>query len=78
VVALVNASVQPFTDAVLEVKLKDVPPGEGPARSFSTSAVPPGTSWFAFSSGGKPETPLLSIWFLDNGCAPGAGHPQER
>jgi hypothetical protein len=42
--------------------------GEGSAstRRFGISAVPPGTSWFAFHDAGKPET-LLSIWFLDNG-----------
>jgi hypothetical protein len=65
-VALINASVQPFTDAVLEVELRD---GKGSAttRWFTINAVPPGTSWFAFHDAGKPKTPLLSIWFLDNG-----------
>jgi hypothetical protein len=42
--------------------------GDASIRWFKISAVPPGTSWFAFDSNGKsPETLLLSIWFLDNG-----------
>jgi hypothetical protein len=65
-VALVNASVQPFTDALLEVELRDAR-GSASTHQFSISAVPPGTSWFALHDAGKPETPLLSIWFLDNG-----------
>lgn len=69
VVTLINASVQPFTKAVVEVGLKaaqETPSVE--ERRFKIGAVPPGTSWFAFDSEGKqPETFLLSIGFFDNG-----------
>jgi hypothetical protein len=67
VVALENESEQPFTEAVVEVKLKE-DQGSASVRRFKISAVPPGRSWFAFDSKGKqPATILLSIWFLDNG-----------
>jgi hypothetical protein len=67
VVTLVNASEQPFTEAVVEVGLM----GDGGSvslRWFNISVVPPGTSWFELDSDVKqqPETLLLSIWFLDN------------
>jgi hypothetical protein len=39
VVALINASVQPFTDAVLEVELRDAQ-GSASTSWFSISAVP--------------------------------------
>jgi hypothetical protein len=66
VVTLINASEQPFTKAVVEVGLKEAH-GPRSKRWFTISAVPPGTSWFAFDGHGKrPETLLLSIWFLDN------------
>jgi hypothetical protein len=67
VVTLMNASEQPFTEAVVEVGLKEA---YGPAsiHRFKISAVPPGMSWFAFDSSGKaPETLLLPIWFVDRG-----------
>ena len=58
---------QPFTEAVVEVGLKDAR-GDASIRWFKISALPPGTSWFAFDSNGKsPKTLLLSIWSLDNG-----------
>jgi hypothetical protein len=64
VVALTNASEQPFTEAVVEVELKEA---QAPRR-FTISVVPPGTSWFAFDSNLKqPQTLILPIWFLDNG-----------
>jgi hypothetical protein len=66
IVALINASVQPFTDAVVEVELSDTQDSASTCW-FSINAVPPGTSWFAFHEASKPKTPLLSIWFLDNG-----------
>ena len=51
----------------MEVGLKDAW-GDASKRWFKISALPPGTSWFAFDSNGKsPKTLLLSIWFLDNG-----------
>jgi hypothetical protein len=66
IVALANASEQPFTHAAVEVELRDAQ-GSASTRWFSISAVPPGPSWFEFHDAGKPKTPLLSIWFLDNG-----------
>jgi hypothetical protein len=67
VVALMNESQQPFMEAVVEVELKEAQ-GAASALRFKINAVPPGASWFAFdSSGKKPETHLLSIWFFDNG-----------
>jgi hypothetical protein len=67
VVTLVNASEQPFIEAVVEVGLKD-DQGTASMRWFKISVVTPGTSWFEFDSSLKqPETLLLSIWFLDNG-----------
>jgi len=65
VVALTNASEQPFTEAAVEVELKE-PQGSNSIRGFKISVVPPGMSWFAFdSNGGRPVTLLLPIWFLD-------------
>jgi hypothetical protein len=67
VVALMNASQQPFMEAVVEVELLKEADGSVSIRRFKISAVPPGVSWFAFHSDGKPERHLLSIWYLDNG-----------
>jgi hypothetical protein len=66
VVALMNASQQPFMDAVVVVELKEAD-GAASNPRFKISAVLPGVSWFAFDSSGRPETRLLSIWYLDNG-----------
>jgi hypothetical protein len=67
VVTLVNASEQPFIEAVVEVGLKE-DQGTASMRWFNISVVPPGTSWFEFDGRKQqPETLLLSIWFLDNG-----------
>jgi hypothetical protein len=70
VVTLINASEQPFTEAVVEVRLRE---DQSPVSTwaFTISVVPPGTSWFAFDSNGEhSETLLLPIWFLDNGVGP--------
>jgi hypothetical protein len=82
VVTLINASEQPFTETVVELPLTGATSlpltgvvegadtkeqGYGVLLRFKISAVPPGTSWFAFHSDGKPATLLLLISFLDNG-----------
>lgn len=65
VVTLMNASEQPFTEALVDVKTK----AQGPAGTFSftISVVPPGMSWFVCGSSEPPETLLPSSWFFDNG-----------
>ena len=66
IVTLTNASEQPFTEAVVEVRFREAQ-GAASTNRFTVSVVPPGTSWFAFDSNGKkPLTLILPIWFLDN------------
>ena len=77
IVALINASAQPFTDAVLEVELRD---GKGSASThrFSISGL-----FHPAQAGSRSTTRANRRHFCRSGssttaCAPGAGRPWER
>jgi hypothetical protein len=69
---LTNASEQPLTEAVVEVRLREAQ-GSASTCRFTISVVPPGMSWFAFDGNDKPPETLHSAQGHRTATAAGLG-----